>query len=67
MNGYLFSRPTFWQGMGRIFDFHGILNSYHKKGSAKSADYKALRSDWLKAGKDLKQAAEIYERKYGSK
>lgn len=58
---YLFARPTFFSGMGRIFDFTSSLNEYNESKTPSEADAKALYLDWLAVGQDLQSAFDEYE------
>ena len=59
--GLIYARPSFLEGMARIFDIGGTLNEYDfshyrreraaSKNGAK-ADMEALRSDWQAVGDD---------------
>lgn len=57
----LFSRPSFLEGMGRMFDSAGLLNDYQYDQTEKKADFNALRSDWFAVGDDIRVAIKIYE------
>ena len=52
----LFQRPSFFEGMARIFDFGGALNVYDKSASGEEADVRALAADWLMVGNDIHKA-----------
>lgn len=52
----LYHRPSFWEGMARLFDFGGILNKYNYSHSGNEADYRAIQSDWNAVGTDLDDA-----------
>jgi hypothetical protein len=45
--GFLYARPSFLEGLARIFDFGGTLNEYNQSLTPKQADFLALRADWL--------------------
>jgi hypothetical protein len=51
---YLFARPSLLEGMGRVLDLGGTLNTYSKSRSATAADSRAMRSDWQAIGDDLR-------------
>lgn len=59
---FLFARPSFWEGVARIFDFGNILNEYNVSPSDEAADETALRMDWASVGEDLHKAIVSYER-----
>lgn len=61
----IYARPSFLEGMARIFDFGGTLNEYDfgpapdgaeskSYADASKADMEALRSDWRKVGDDMR-------------
>lgn len=56
----LFARPSFWEGIARIFDFGGTLQVYNRSRSSVVADANALRSDWRMVGQDIANAIEEY-------
>ncbi len=57
----LFARPSFWEGMGRIFDFSNTLSEYNVSITPQQADSLALASDWRAVGKDLRDAMQRFE------
>ena len=52
----LYSRPSFWEGVARLFDFGGTLNRYNYSKSEREADFRAIESDWQAIGEDLRNA-----------
>ena len=56
--GFLYARPSFLEGLARIFDFGGTLNEYNESLTPKQADFLALRADWLTIAGDLRNAIE---------
>ena len=54
--------PTGWTGIGSIFDVCGILNTYTVAPSGESADYEALRSDWVAVGDYIAEAIVLHKR-----
>ena len=56
---FLFARPSFLEGLARIFDFGGSLNQYNTSATPEEADKRALRSDWLAVGDDMRRAIGI--------
>lgn len=56
---FLFARPSFLEGLARIFDFSGALNEYNISATPEQADARALRSDWMAVGDDLRNALDI--------
>jgi hypothetical protein len=59
---HLFSKPSFIKGLGRLWDFRGQLSHYNTSKTDELADIKALYSDWLAAGEDLRSGMHTYER-----
>lgn len=64
---FLFARPSFWEGVGRIVDFGGTLSEYNRSRNGVEADINALRMDWYAVGQDLRQAAVEAIAEYKSK
>ncbi len=62
LTAYLFAQPSFTEGMARIFDFKGTLDTYNENESPLAADINALSNDWSMVGQDLHKAMEGYER-----
>ncbi len=56
--GFLYARPSFYEGMGRLLDFGNHLNQYNSSISPEQADALALYADWLAVGDDLRLAIE---------
>jgi len=56
---FLYSQPSFIEGMARVVDFGNTLQKYNGSSSSKSADERAIRADWLAVGKDMTEAIEI--------
>lgn len=60
-NGYiLYARPSFLEGLARLVDFTGSLNTYNSSNSPEEADSRALMSDWEAVGLDLISAYEEF-------
>lgn len=57
----LFPRPSFLEGVGRIFDVAGALNIYNQSRTPAEADYKAMNADWAAVGADMWAAVEQAE------
>jgi hypothetical protein len=57
-SSFLFARPSFFEGMGRIVDFGDTLTEYNASATTAEADYHALLSDWCAIGDDLRIALE---------
>ena len=58
----LFARPTFLEGVARVFDFANVLQRYRDDTTDHEADANALRSDWMAVGDDIRHAIGTYER-----
>ena len=56
ISGMLYARPSFWEGIARLWDFGGTLNEYNRSLTPEQADFLALRSDWRAAARDLGMA-----------
>ena len=63
---YLFARPSFSEGMGRVFDMAGSYNVYNTSLTPEEADAKAIMSDWLMIGNDIRNSIYEYERQFPS-
>ena len=53
---FLYSRPSFLEGVARVADFFGALQEYNVSSSPEAADLRAMRADWLAVGDDLRKA-----------
>lgn len=60
----LCERPSFLEGMARLFDFGGTLNHYNYSSSEEEADYRAILSDWRHVGNDIRKATDQFARTY---
>lgn len=61
MNGitdFLFARPSFLEGMGRVVDLGDTLTEYN---SSADSDQVALAMDWVAVGGFLEQAMTEYQ------
>ena len=58
---YLYATPDFLRGMARTLDIGSTLSVYNQSESDRVADYKAIKSDWLQVGDDVKKAMKDYE------
>jgi len=54
--GLLFARPSFLEGVARIFDLGGTLNTYNESESPTEADYLAIANDWRAIDDDMRNA-----------
>jgi hypothetical protein len=55
---FLFARPSFVEGVARMVDFGGSLNTYNTAPTGEEADARAMYEDWEALGADLKAALE---------
>jgi hypothetical protein len=60
----LYSRPTFFEGVARLFDINGLLNQYNYSHTEEEADYRAIHSDWAYVGKDISEAIIQFRKLY---
>lgn len=58
---YLFSKPGFNEGMGRVLDIGSTMDVYNESITGTEADQRALLTDWLMVGNDIKNSAKEYE------
>lgn len=57
----LYTKPSFIEGIARIFDFGGLLDDYDFGLTAEQTDFLALSSDWYAIGLDLSKALVDFE------
>ena len=50
---FLFAHPSFLEGMARVLDLGGVLDTYNYSLDDASADFRALSADWNSVGSDL--------------
>lgn len=55
---YLFARPSFVEGFGRIVDMSSSLNTYNYSRDGGQADARAIYEDWKALGHDVRMALE---------
>jgi len=60
----LCKRPSFFEGVARLFDFSGSLNHYNYSRTPMEADYRAILSDWRNVGYDLRTAMQQFADTY---
>ncbi len=58
---YLFAIPSFVEGMGRVLDIGSTLDIYNDSLTPGQADYKALMSDWVMVGNDIRNSIYKYK------
>jgi hypothetical protein len=54
--GFLYARPSFWEGMGRALDLGGTLQEYNTSLTPDQADQLALFADWQTVEDDFRGA-----------
>lgn len=59
---FLYAKPSFLEGVARIFDFGGTLNGYNDSPTGEEADAAAIRSDWEAIGQDMHNAIGAFEK-----
>lgn len=59
---FLYARPSFLEGVGRILDLANTLSEYNVSPAPEQADAYAVSSDWRAVGEDIRGAAETFER-----
>lgn len=57
---FLFARPSFLEGVARLFDFGNTLQVYNVSHDEIEADYSALAADWHAVGADLMRAVQEF-------
>jgi hypothetical protein len=60
---FLFARPSFWSGFGRLLDLWGKYDDYNTSRSVEEADMRALYSDWRITGQDVRDSWVVYHQK----
>lgn len=55
---YLFARPSFLEGVGRLMDFGGTLNNYNESLTSEDADRCALGLDYAAVTDELRDAVQ---------
>jgi len=53
---FLMARPGFVEGVARLFDFAGTLNTYNSSPTGEAADRRAIGADWRAIGQDIERA-----------
>ena len=63
---FMFARPSFLEGMARIFDFGGTLNEYNydQYSTDAEADAAAIASDWDAVWQDWADAIGRWEEEW---
>lgn len=60
LTGFLYARPSLFEGVARLVDFGNTLQVYNSSYSSEQADFLALASDWYVVGDDLRDAMNQY-------
>jgi hypothetical protein len=60
---FLFSNPSFIEGMARAIDIGGTLQIYNESKTGEEADSKAIGKDWEAIGLDIKNSCKEYAAK----
>ena len=58
VSDFLFARPSFIEGVGRILDVGNVLNTYNGARTPVEADARAINQDWRAIGRDVRAALE---------
>lgn len=58
LSDLLFARPSFLEGVARLVDVGGSLNTYNISRTGQEADARALQNDWRAIGHDVRVALE---------
>lgn len=56
---FSFKRPSFFKGMGSVLNISGNYYKINYSDSALIADAKAIKSDWIVVGQDIRNAIKI--------
>lgn len=64
---YLFSKPSFFEGFGRLFDWSSSLSVYWYSETDDDSDYAAAKYDWRAVGNDFQLAIDSYGKQSISK
>ncbi|HWQ34367.1 MAG TPA: hypothetical protein VNQ79_16080 [Blastocatellia bacterium] len=60
---FIFADPSFLAGFASVIDLGGALIEYNFSRSPQEADTRAIASDWVIIGKDIKSAVTEFEQK----
>jgi hypothetical protein len=55
-SSFLFARPSFAEGVGRLLDFGNTLTTYNTSENGAAADLAAFQADSLALGEDMRTA-----------
>lgn len=62
-SSFLFARPSFVEGVARLIDVSGSLNTYNTSPDGVTADTRALDADWRAVGDCVKESILRYARR----
>lgn len=57
---FLFARPSFVGGMASVLDLGATLKAYNDSPSTNMADTRAIMSDWIVTGNDIRSAMSTF-------
>lgn len=63
---FLYARPSFVEGVARVFDLCGTLDEYNNSPTPIYADGYAIGMDWYVVGRDIYEAISEHNRRYGA-
>ena len=58
---FLCPAPSHLSGIGRLLDLLGLFALYNVSPTGREADCRALFSDWVMVGRDIRDAVTTYE------
>ncbi len=56
LSAFLYSRPSFFEGVSRLLDFGGTIDEYNCPRNGEQADLIASWADWTVVGNDMRSA-----------
>ncbi len=59
--GRLYAEPSFLEGMARVVDIGGTLQTYNVSKTEQEADIAAMKNDWRAVGEDIQTSIADYE------
>jgi|WetSurMetagenome_2_1015567.scaffolds.fasta_scaffold1026007_2 hypothetical protein len=62
-NGFvLYANPSFFEGLSRLIDFGGTLNTYNVSRTPQEADFRAIQADWEAVGFEILLAEKEFKK-----
>lgn len=58
---FLFARPSWFEGIARLWDFGDTLTEYNRALTPEQADSLAIEQDWSRVGDDIRAAVRDFE------